>query len=344
MNSAKLLRALVCAAALGAGAAGAQEITLKVSHFWPPQAMPPTKVLQPWCAKIQKESNGRLKCQIFPAMQLGGAPAQLYDQAKDGIADIVFTLLGYTPGRFPRMEVFELPFMTANAEQTSRAVWDYYEQYARDEFPGVKVLALNVHDKGFIHTRERQIKTPADLKGLKMRAPSRQTTKMMQLLGASAVAMPLPQVTDALSKGVIDGFILPWEVIPAIKAHELVKYHTETDPQARTLYTVVFTIAMNPKRYESLPPDLKKVIDDNSGREFSASIGRAWDESAPAGRKFAEARGNVFYTIPAAELVQWEKALAPLYDDWVNDMNTRGHDGKKLLEAARTLIRKYETR
>ena len=285
------------------------------------------------------EGTGSLRFfhEHLPAL-FGGRPAK----GKDGVADLVFTLPGYTAGRFPIMEVFELPFMTRNAESASKAAWEFYEKYARQEFAAVKPIWFNVHDNGYIHTRERQVKTLADLRGLKMRAPSRQTTKMMQLLGASAVAMPLPQVTDSLSKGVIDGFILPWEVIPAIKAHELVKYHTETDPKARTLYTVVFTIAMNPKRYESLPADLKKVIDDNSGREFSASIGRTWDESAPAGRKFAEARGNTFHMVPASELAQWEKALAPLYDDWVKDMNSRGHDGAKLLEAARELIRKYE--
>jgi hypothetical protein len=96
--------------------AAAQEITLKVHHFWAPTAMPPSTLLVPWCDKIAKDSGGKLKCQIYPAMQLGGAPPQLIQQAMDGVADIVWTLPGYTAGRFPLMEVFELPFMSSSAE------------------------------------------------------------------------------------------------------------------------------------------------------------------------------------------------------------------------------------
>ena len=272
MQRATMKRTVLAAfAALAlAGSAAAQEVTLKVSHFWPPAAMPPSKFLVPWCDKIAAESNGRMKCQIFPAMQMGGTPPQLFDQARDGIADIVWTLPGYTAGRFPIMEVFELPFMTYSAESASKAAWDFYSKYAVKEFAGVKVLAINVHDQGYVHTRDRQIKTLADFKGLKMRAPSRQTNRMLAAFGATPVSMPVPGVTDAVSKGVIDGYLLPWEVIPSIKAHEVVKFHTETDPQMPALYTAVFLFAMNPKKYESLPPDLKAIIDRNSGFETSA--------------------------------------------------------------------------
>jgi len=325
------------------GTAQAQEVvTLKVHHFWPPGAMPPTLLLGPWCDKIAKDSNNRMKCQIYPAMQLGGTPAQLIDQAKDGIADIVWTLPGYTAGRFPMMEVFELPFMTNSAESASRAAWDYYTSTANKEFPGIKALAVNVHDEGYIHTREKQVKVMADFKGLKMRAPTRQTNKLLAALGASPVAMPLPALPDALSKGVIDGFLLPWEVIPSVKAHEMVKFHSETDPSMRSLYTAVFILAMNQKRYDTLPPDLKKVIDDNSGAALSQHFGKTWDASKPAGRKPAVDRGNTFYTIPASELANWQTATAGVYDDWVKDVTAKGADGKALLQNARELIKKYE--
>ena len=172
-------RLAAAAFALAALPAFAQEITLKVHHFWPPNAMPPSTLLVPWCDKIAKDSNNRLKCQIYPAMQLGGTPPQLIDQAKDGVADIVWTLPGYTAGRFPMMEVFELPFMSASAEATSQAAWEYYDKYARKEFPGIQMLVVNVHDNGYVHTREKQVKTMADFKGLKMRAPTRQTNKLL---------------------------------------------------------------------------------------------------------------------------------------------------------------------
>jgi TRAP-type C4-dicarboxylate transport system substrate-binding protein len=338
-----LVRTLLAAAfAAVALPATAQEITLKVHHFWPPGAMPPSKLLVPWCDRIAKDSGNRLKCQIYPAMQLGGAPPQLIDQAKDGVADIVWTLPGYTAGRFPLMEVFELPFMSASAEATSQAAWEYFDKHARKEFPGIHMLVVNVHDNGFVHARERQVKTMADFKGLKVRAPTRQTNKLLGALGATPVAMPLPALADALSKGVVDGYLLPWEVIPSIKAHELTKYHSETDPKARALYTAVFTLAMNQAKYDSLPPDLRKVIDANSGAAAAKAFGKQWDASAPPARKLAIDRGNTFYVIPASELANWEKATANLDDDWVKDVTAKGNDGRMLLQTARDLIRKYE--
>jgi TRAP-type C4-dicarboxylate transport system substrate-binding protein len=155
--------------------------------------------------------------------------------------------------------------------------------------------------------------------------------------------MPLPGVTDAVSKGVIDGYLLPWEVIPSIKAHEVVKFHTETDPQMPALYTATFLLAMNPKKYESLPPDLKAIIDRNSGFETSAALGRLWDASKPPGRQPAVDRGNTFYTVPTTELSQWERATRVLYADWISDMNKRGLDGNAMLGDARALIAKYAT-
>ena len=138
-------------ALLGSTAAMADEpIILKVAHFWPPTAMSQQKVLEPWCAKIEQESAGRMKCQIYPAMQLGGTPPQLIQQVQDGVADIVWTLPGYTAGRYPSMEVFELPFMTNRAEPASRAAWHYYEQFGKEDFanpffiahaPGVELKA-----------------------------------------------------------------------------------------------------------------------------------------------------------------------------------------------------------
>ena len=322
--------------------AGAQEVTLKVHHFWPPTAMPPSKILTPWCERIAKDSNNRMKCQIHPAMQLGGAPPQLIQQAMDGVADIVWTLPGYTAGRFPIMEVFELPFMSQTAEATSQAAWDYYTQYGYKEFPGIKALAVNVHDNGYIHTVARPVKVLADFKGLKMRAPTRQTNKLLAALGATPVAMPLPALGDALSKGIVDGYMLPWEVIPSIKAHEFTRFESETDPKSRALYTAVFILAMNQAKYDSLPPDLKRVIDANSGAALSKTMGNVWDASAPSARKFAVDRGNTFYLIPSSELENWQKVTVSLPDDWIKDVGARGQDGKALLQAAKDLIKKYE--
>ena len=239
--------------------------TLKVHHFLPPGSTTHAKLIVPWCAKIEAESSGRLKCQIFPSMQLGGTAPQLYDQVRDGVVDIVWTLPGYNAGRFPAMEVFELPFMIADAESASRAAWQFYEKHGRSEFRDVRPLAVHVHDAGYLHTRERPVRTLDDFRGMKLRAPTRQTNKLLAALGASPVSMPVTALADAMNKGVLDGAVVPWEVVPAVKVHEVARFHTETDPNVPALYTAVFLLAMNPKTYDRLPPDLKAVIDRNSG-------------------------------------------------------------------------------
>ena len=322
--------------------AAAQEVTLKFHHIWNPQAMASVQVITPWCNKIAAESAGKLKCQILPAMSGGGTPPQLVDRVKDGVDDLVITLPGYTAGRFPTTEVFELPFMTNSAEAGARASWDYINKHSLKEFPGTKLLATWVHDEGYVHTNGRQVRTLADFNGLKMRAPTRQTNKLLAALGASPVGMPLPAIPDAVGKGTIDGFLLPWEVMPSLKLQEMVKFHSETDPSRPALYSAVFVFAMNQAKYDSLPADLKKVIDDNSGAALSQQIGKIWDGSQAAGRKAAQDRGNTFTMIPASELDNWVKASAPLVDEWVADMDKRGANGKAMLAEARELLVKYK--
>ncbi|MCU0928182.1 MAG: TRAP transporter substrate-binding protein [Burkholderiaceae bacterium] len=335
---------LLAAAVAVALPAAAQEVTLKFHHIWNTQAMASVNVIGPWCEQIAKDSNNRLKCQIFPAMSMGGTPPQLVDQVRDGVADVVITLPGYTAGRFPAMEVFELPFMTNSAESGAQAAWDYLQKHATGEFPGTKILATWVHDEGYVHTRDKQVKTLADFRGLKMRAPTRQTNKLLAALGAAPVGMPLPAIPDAISKGTIDGFLLPWEVIPSLKMHEMVKFHTETHPSRPALYSAVFVFAMNQAAYDKLPADLKGVIDKNSGAGLSQRIGKIWDDSKPAARKLAVDRGNTFYELSAEETDNWAKASAKLVDEWVEDMTKRGRNGQELLKDARDLLAKYGKR
>ena len=151
----------------------ADEVVLKFHHIWPTVAMGHTRVTVPWCDTIAKESNNRMRCQILPAMSGGGTPGQLVDRVKDGVDDLTITLPGYTPGRFPIMEAFELPFMTNTADVASAADWEYYSKYATKEFPGTKILATWVHDEGFISTSNKPVRAMEDFKGLKIRAASR---------------------------------------------------------------------------------------------------------------------------------------------------------------------------
>jgi TRAP-type transport system periplasmic protein len=330
--------ALLAAPALSALAQ--QVVTLKFHTFMSPQSNVWLAMHKPWMAKVEKESGGRIKFEGYPAMQLGGTPVQLYDQVKDGVVDVVWTLPGNTAGRFPRIEAFELPFMMSNAEATSRALWEYSQTVAPDEFKDVQLVALHVHGPGVIHTSDKPVKSINDMRGLKLRAPTRQVTKLLAVLGATPVGMPLPQIPDALSKGTINGCVIPWEVVPSVKVNELTKFHAEFDPAGGSLYTTMFVMAMNKAKYNSLPPDLKKVIDNNSGMATSAWLGKVQQGNDVPGRKSASDRGNTIYTVSPAEAQEFRRKARGVEVEWVEDMNKKGFDGKKLLETARGLIEK----
>lgn len=317
----------------------ADEVTLKIHHFLPPTSNAQKFFIQPWADKVSTESGGRIKFQIYPAMQLGGTTPQLYDQVKDGVADIVWTLPGLTAGRFPRIEVFELPFMMTNPEATSRAAWDYVQKFAPDEFAGVHLISVFVHTPGQLFLGRRPVKSLDDLHGLKLRAPTRQTTKLLAALGASPVGMPMPQVPDALSKGVIDGALAPYEIVPTLKLHELTRYVTETDASFPALYTAVFVFAMNKAKYDALPADLKRVIDANSGAEVGAWITReVWSGPDQAAKRTVQQRGNTTTVLGAVELERWRQKTGALDDEWEKELTAKGFNGRKLLEAARSLI------
>ena len=318
-----------------------QSVTLKFHTFMSPQSNVWLNMHKAWMDKVTKDSGGRIKFEGYPAMQLGGSPVQLYDQAKDGVVDVVWTLPGNTPGRFPRIEAFELPFMMNNAEATSRAYWEYVQTVAKDEFREVHPIALQVHGPGVIHMRDKLVKTAADLVGSKVRGPTRQITKMLGLLGATPVGMPLPAITDSLSKGVIDGCVIPWEVVPAVKVQELTKFHSEFDPAGGALYTTTFVMAMNKAKYESLAPDLKAVIDKNSGLETSGWLGKVQQSGDIAGRESAVKLGNTIHTVPAAEAQEFKRKARLVEVEWMQDMDKRGFNGKQLLDTARSLIAKH---
>jgi TRAP-type C4-dicarboxylate transport system substrate-binding protein len=335
------------AAALGAPALNGfaqQSITLKFHTFMGPLSNVWLTMHKPWMDKVEKESGGRIKFEAYSAMQLGGTAAQLYDQARDGVVDIVWTLPGYSAGRFPRTEAFELPFMMNNAEATSKALWEYLNRVAVDDYKETHLLAVNVHGPGVLHTKDKLVKTVADLRGMKLRGPSRPVTKMLGYLGAIPVGIPLPGIPDALSKGTIEGCVLPWEVIPSVKVQELTRFHSEFDPSVGAIYTAAFVMAMNRKRYESLPADLRKVIDNNSGLATSCWLGKTQQGNDPLGRKSATDRGNVVTVITPVDAQEFKRKAALVEVEWIEELNKRNIDGKMLRDTARNLIAKHAQR
>jgi TRAP-type C4-dicarboxylate transport system substrate-binding protein len=236
--------------------------------------------------------------------------------------------------------VFELPFVMTNAKAASQAYWDMFEKHMKDgEFADVHMIATWVHGPGVIHSRQKVEKLD-DLKGMKLRAPSRIVNTLLGHLGATPVGMPVPAVTEALSRGVIDGAVVPWEVAPSVKIEELVSHHTEF-AEGQALYTATFVLAMNKARYEALPDDLKKVIDDNSGRELSALFGWTQEHYDGPARQLAVDRGNTILRLDADATARWKDAAQPVIDGWIEEMNGRGLDGAALVDEARALIAKY---
>ncbi|MFC7410150.1 TRAP transporter substrate-binding protein [Hydrogenophaga atypica] len=340
VNRRAALAAMAALAATASSTAMAQQtVTLRLHQFLPPQAVIPAKAIIPWAQKVEADSGGRIKIQLFHAMQLGGAPPQLFDQAKDGVADITWTVLGYTPGRFNKSEVFELPFMSGVAEHSSRAFWEYVQANAADEFKDVKLLAVHTHGPGLFHTKA-PVTGLESLRGMKIRGGSRVINNMLVKLGATPVGMPVPAVTDALSKGTIDGTTIPWEVTPSLKVTELVKNHT-TFAGKEGLYTQTFAFSMNKAAYDKLPADLKAVIDKNSGIETAAMFGRAMDEGDRTGREIAVKAKNNIIELDVAETQRWRRTAGSVETDWVNEMKGKNIDGAKLVSEARALIAKH---
>lgn len=337
MFNTNFVRCALGGAAFGAiiaSGAMAQEVTLKLHHFLPAQANVPTQILDVWADKVQAASNGEIKIDRFPTMQLGGKPPELLDRAIDGVDDIVWTVVGYTPGRFPSTEVFELPFMVEDARAASCAYWTMFDEGMKDgEFKDAKILGTWVHGPGMFHTMD-PVETPADLQGMKIRGGSRLVNDLLTAAGATPVGMPVPAVSEALSKGVIDGTTIPWEVTPALKVTELVENHTEFEGNA--LYNLTFVLAMNKAKYEGLSDAHKAIIDDNSGMTFSVFAGGTQADADGPAREIAVENGNNIITV--SDTSEWQALTQPIYESWIADLKAKGHDGQALIDRAQGLM------
>ncbi len=327
------------AAALAMGMAApatAAEFEFNLQSFLPAQSTIPSKIIDVWADELEAASGDRIKINRFASMQLGGKPPELLDQVIDGVIDITWNVIGYTPGRFPSTEVFELPFLVEDAVSASAAFWTMLDEgIAAREFSDFKVLGGWVHGPGVIHSN-KEVSVPSDLNGMKIRGASRQINTLLSTLGATPVGMPVPAVPEALSKGVIDGTTIPWEVTKALKVPELVENHTEfTGPM---MYTVTFVLAMNKDKFAALPEDLQKIVEDNSGLEFSKFAGGTMQSEDGPAREIALDRGNNVVTLDADQSAVWAEAAMPVYDNWLSGMTEAGIDGEALIERAKTLM------
>ncbi len=332
--------AAASALAVAAGAAWTQEVTLTVHHFLGPNSPAHTKLVEPWAERLETQSEGRIAVEIFPSMSMGGKPPELYRQVRDGFADVVWTLPGYTPGVFPRSEVFELPTVhRGSAEATNLAIQEIWPMIAPD-FTEVHPILLHVHSGNALHMRETKVTSVEDVQGLKLRTPSRTGAWMIEAWGAEPVGMPVPELPQALSTGVVDGALVPFEVVPPLKLQEMTEYSIEGADGSR-FGAAVFLFAMNRERYEALPDDLKAVIDANSGAAIAEEMGKVWDKVEAVGKKLQRESGGEIIGLDAEAKAGFDERGAEVVQRWIEEANAAGLDGERLVEAARVAIEKH---
>lgn len=337
----KFWKAMAVAGLVGGGTvapAVAQEVTLRFHSFLSATSYPHELFFNPWCERIREQSQGRMVCQIFPSMQLGGSPADLINQSRDGIVDIAYGNPGYSPGSYVAAEVFELPFMFSDLHDAARAMYDYLSEYGGSEFAGVRILAAAPADFPIMMTIQQPVRTLDDLQGLSLRSAGRYGGLTLGALGALPVQMPAGEITESLNRGVLDGVFLPWSAVSLLHLDGIINHYTEFQDHQPRLYTSMQTLTMSQATYDGLPPDLRQVIDDNSGPEVSAMFADAFASTAVGERDAIIAAGRDVYQLPDAEYEIWRARALPVIDTWLADANAKGLDGQALLDAARAAI------
>lgn len=327
--------AVVGAAALGGIQANAQTV-LKYSNWLPAGQVMRVQVIEPWIAEVEKVTNGRVKIDTLP--KVVGSVAGQFDAVRDGQADIVISVNGYTPGRFDIAEVVELPFMGDNPEAYGPIVHRFYEKHLAQygEYKGVHPLSVYVVSPGQLFNNKRPVRSIADLKGMKIRSPQPVVTQALTLLGAVPVNKPVSETYELLSSGVLDGTMMPPESIAAFKLIDLSSYGTVI-PGA--LYNTILTLLINEEKWKSLSQEDRSAITRISGEVFARSIGRAYRLGDQANWEAMRKAGKSVETASPAFVAEMKEVLKPIEAGWIEKARKKGvAQPEKLLETLRAEI------
>jgi TRAP-type C4-dicarboxylate transport system substrate-binding protein len=340
MKGSTVVKALVLAMFLSVliipiqGYAQEKVITLKVAN-WFPVAHKQSPLLESWGKDLEKRTNGKVKVNYYPAGTLVPAP-QSYDAVTKGISDVGNHVLGYTVGRFPLTEVLDLPLGYPNNTVPTKLANAFYAKFQPKEFNDVKILWFHAQAPGIVHTKTKPITKLEDLKGMKMRTYG-SNAKLMSLLGGTPVAMPMTDVYDALSRGVAEGLMCAYEATEGFRFGDQLKYSTEN---YATSYSAVFAIVMNKDKWNSLPPDIQKIIDTMSA-EYIEKYAAMWDDIEKSGKAYLVKRGNKINTLTKEEEAKWVEKAQPIFDDYVKKMKEKGLPGDEALKFARDYLKPY---
>ncbi|WP_221797219.1 TRAP transporter substrate-binding protein [Oceanobacter mangrovi] len=320
-------------------ASQAAEVNLRFAHFWPATSGI-AKTLESWANQVEKDSNGRINVDIYPAQTLSKA-VQTYDSVVKGIADVGVSIQGYTANRFPITQIVELPGIVETGEQGSCVVQNLYEEGTfKDEYNDAHVLFLFTHGPGHIHTKGKLVEQPSDMAGMTIRRPTVVAGELLKAAGAEPVGLAAPEMYGAMSRGVINGVALPWEALTSFRLNELADKHTEIG-----LYSLAFVASMNKRTYQRMPPDLKAVIDKNSGEAWARKLGAAYDILDVNGIEQARAAGDEIYTVTGGvNNPAWKPVVDAAVASYSQELSSHGIQVADIYQHAQQLSKSCETR
>ncbi len=332
------LSAIATAALLGAGTVSAQ--TVFTVSSWLPPTHTASMAQKEWCDLLEKNTAGKMKCNILPRGV--AAPPGTFDAVKNGLADISFTVHGYTPGRFVYTQMAEVPFLGNTSEPLSIAynrVASKYPEFAA-EHQGVRVLAFFTHGPCIVFNTKRTIAKVDDLSGLKFRVGGGMVNEISKSLGMNVTLKPATDSYELLSGGVMDGTLFPAESTESFKIDKIIRYAT-TFPGG--LYNTSFVFMMNQAKYDKLTPDEKKAVDAISGETAARIFGRGWDKVDTRALALMQANGVVVTKADAKFVADVKAKTAPLEQTWVKNAEAKGlKNAAKVMAEFRAEIAKLE--
>ncbi|MBF0242063.1 MAG: TRAP transporter substrate-binding protein [Desulfamplus sp.] len=304
---------------------GAEPIKLTYANFFPP-VHGQSQLAESWCKEVEKRTNGAVKIDYYPGGTLAKAP-QIYESVASGVADIGMTVLAYTRGRFPVMGAVDLPMGYPNGVVATKVANAVMEQFKPEEFKDTQVMFLHAHGPGYIHTKKKEVKTIADIKGLKIRSTG-MSTYLVNALGGTPVGQSMQETYTSLQKGVVDGSTHPLESNKGWKLGEVLDYCILEDSVA---YTTAMIVTMNRAKWAALSPEVQKIISEING-EWIIKHGQAWDQIDVAGKNYLVETGKKIITLDPKESEKWRAAVAPAIKSYAEELNSKGFKGTEIVD------------
>lgn len=330
-----LLVLAMAVAVIGVSPAIAKTIKLTYSNFFPPTHIQ-SKLAEAWCKEVEKRTDGRVVVEYFPGQTLTKA-RQVYDGVVTGLSDVGLALFAYTPGRFPVMAAVDLPMGYMSGKTATKVVNEVYRKFRPKELSDTQVMYLHAHGPGILNTKGKLVRTLEDLKGMKLRGHGT-SGEIVKALGATLVGMPMPELYQSLQKGVVEGALYPIEVNKGWRMGEVTDYTTACFSIA---YTSSFFVVMNKDKWNSLPAKDQKII-EQINEEWIEKTGDAWDSSDLAGYLYSLSQGHEIVGLDKDEAARWKKAVAPVIDQYIKDMNAKGFNGREIVDFTAATLDNYQ--